>query len=267
MENAALALALAASISGSSLDAVLDGLRNRTDPKGQVEAAAELSRRASGLDPVDRSRATSALEQAASDSFSEGQVRGKALEALGRSAGSGDESERRRAINVLLEHAKASGPQDFRAETKVYALRGLIEASGRLPTDDATREAVFNAALDAMRDASRLAERTQGAKLLDSAMRGGAFTVLLNSHAVRSRYETEVVGPLEGGYAQALYADPQGTLEYRYYVMRTLALSSRMLGRDPNLPHRCRALLATMSQNDPEPRLREMARLYSRPGR
>lgn len=267
MEHAALAVALAASLTGSSLDSVLAGLRDRTDPKGQVEAAAELSRRASSLDPVDRSRATSALEQAASDSFSDGQVRGKALEALGKAAGSGDEHERRRAIGVLLEHAKASGHQDFRAETKVYALRGLVEASGRLPTDDATREGVFNAALDAMRDGPRMAERTQGAKLLDAAMRGGAFTVLLNSYAVRARFESEVVGPLEGGYTQALYADAQGTLEYRYYVMRALALSSRMLGRDPNLPHRCRALLATMSQADPDPRLREMARLYSRPGR
>lgn len=268
MEQAAFTLALAVSLAAPSLDSVFERLRDRTDPRGQVEAAAEISRRAGGLDLADQHRAVSALEQAASDSFSAGQARGKALDALGRSAGAmSDEVARRQAVRVLLEHAGADGSQDFRTETKVYALRGLVQAAGRLPSDDRTREAVLGAALDALRDASRPVERTQGALLLDGALRGGSLGVLLRSSSLKSRFEYEVLTPLEGGGASSLYADAQGTLEYRYYLMRSLALLGRVVGVEPNLPHRCRAVLSAMAQSDPDPRLREMARLYSHPNR
>lgn len=266
MEHAALAVALAASLAAPSLDSVFARLRDRSDPRGQVEAAAEISRRAGGLDLADQHRAVSALEQAASDSFSAGQVRGKALDALGRCAGAlSDEAARRQAVGTLLEHAGADGPQDFRTETKVYALRGLVQAAGRLPADDRTREAVLGVAFDALRDASRPVERTSGAVLLDAALRGGALGVLLRSPTLKSRFEYEVVTPLAGGGASALYADAQGTLELRFYLMRSLALLGRVYGSEPNLPHRSRAILAQMAQSDPDPRLREMARLYSHP--
>lgn len=268
MEQAAFTLALAASLAAPSLDSVFERLRDRTDPRGQVEAAAELSRRAGGLDLADQHRAVSALEHAASDSFGAGQARGKALDALGRSAGAmSDEAARRQAVRVLLEHAEADGSQDFRTETKVYALRGLAQAAARLPADDATREAVLGAALDALRDASRPVERTAGALLLDGALRGGSLGVLLRSPSLKGRFEAEVAAPLESGAAAALYADPQGTLEYRYHLMRSLALLGRVYGSEPNLPHRCRAILAQMAQADPDPRLRAMARLYSQPNR
>lgn len=264
MEHAALAVALAASLAAPSLDAVFARLRDRSDPRGQVEAAAEISRRAGGLDMADQHRAVAALEQAASDSFSAGQVRGKALDALGRCAGAlSNEAVRRQAVRTLLDHAGADGSQDFRTETKVYALRGLVEAAGRLPADDWTREAVLGAALDAMGGASRPVERTQGALLLDGALRGGALGALLRSLSLKSRFEYEVVTPLEGGGASTLYADAQGTLEYRFYLMRSLAQLGRVYWSEPNLPHRCRAVLAQMAQSDPDPRLREMARLYS----
>ncbi|TBR16970.1 hypothetical protein EPO15_18015 [bacterium] len=268
MEHAALAVALAASLAAPSLDGVFERLRDRTDPQGQVEAAAELSRRAGGLDLGDQHRAVTALAQAASDSFSAGQVRGKALDALGRSAGAmSDEQSRREAVRTLLEHAAADGPQDFRTETKVYALRGLAQAAARLPSDDETRAGVLGAALDAMRGQSRPAERTQGAMLLDSALRGGALGAMLRSYPLKGRFEYEVVSPLEGGGLSALYSDAQGTLEYRYFLMRSLALMGRVIGSEPNLPHRCRAILSAMAQSDPDPRLREMARLYSYPSR
>lgn len=268
MEHAALAVALAGALAAPALDGVLERLRDRTNPVGQLEAAAELTRRAGGLDPVDQHRAVAGLEQLASDSFSDGQVRGKALDALGRSAGSiSDEQTRRQAVRALLEHAAARGPHDFRTETKAYALRGLSQAAGRLPSDDETRGAVLGAALDAMRDASRPVERTQGSALLDAALRGGSLGVLLRSHPLRSRFESEVLAPLEGGGLPALYADAQGTLEVRYHLARVLAMMSRVAGTEPNLPHRCRAVLTAMSQSDPDSRLREMARLYSLPGR
>lgn len=268
MEHAALAVALAAAVAAPTLDSVFERLRDRSDPQGQVEAAAEISRRSGGLDLGDQSRAVAALEQAASDNFSAGQVRGKALDALGRSAGAmSDEQARRQALRTLCEHAGANGPQDARTETKVYALRGLVQASGRLPADDKTREAVLGAALDAMRDSSRPVERTQGALLLDGALRGGSLGTLLRSPSLKSRYEYEVVSSLEGGGASSLYSDAQGTLEYRFYLMRSLALMGRAVVGEPNLPHRCRAILAAMSQSDPDPRLREMARLYSNPRR
>lgn len=268
MEHAALAVALAGALAVPSLDGVLERLRDRANPAGQLEAAAELTRRAGGLDAVDQQRALSGLEQLASDSFSGGQVRGKALDALGRSARAiSDEQARRQAVRVLLEHASARGPHDFRAETKAYALRGLAQAAGHLPSDDATREAVLGAALDAMRDASRPVERTQGATLLEAALRGGSLGVLLRSQPLRSRFESEVLAPLEGGGFASLYADAQGTLEVRFHLMRVLAMASRTVGAEPNLMHRCRAVLSAMSQSDPDPRLREMARLYSHPGR
>lgn len=268
MEHAALAVALAGALAAPSLDGVLERLRDRENPAGQLEAAAELTRRAGDLDAVDRHRALAGLEQLASDSFSGGQVRGKALDALGRSARAiSDEQDRRQAVRVLLEHAQASGPHDFRAETKAYALRGLAQAAGHLPSDDETRQAVLGAALDAMRDASRPVEWTRGAALFDAALRGGSLGVLLRSHPLRSRFESEVLAPLEGGGLSSLYADAEGTLEVRFHLVRVLALASRAIGAEPNLTHRCRAVLSGMSQSDPDPRLREMARLYSHPHR
>lgn len=264
MENAALAVALAGALAVPSLDGVLERLRDRASPAGQLEAAAELARRAGALDALDQHRAVSGLEQLAADSFSGGQVRGKALDALGRSAGAiPDEQTRRQAVRALLEHAQSRGPHDFRAETRVYALRGLSQAAGRMPSDDETRQAVLGVALDALRDASRPVERTQGAALLDASLRGGSFGTLLRSHTLRARLESEVLAPLEGGGLYALYADAQGTLEFRFYLVRVLAMTSRAVGAEPNLPHRCRAVLTAMSHNDPDPRLRELARLHS----
>ncbi len=178
-----------------------------------------------------------------------------------------DEQARRQAVRTLCEHAGANGPQDSRTQTKIYALRGLAQAAARLPSDDETRGAVVGAALDAMRDSSRPVERTAGAMLLDSALRSGSLGVLLRSPSLKSRYEFEVVTPLEGGGASSHYAAAQGAIEYRFYLMRSLALMGRAAVGEPNLPHRCRAILSAMSQSHPDPRLREMARLYSNPRR
>lgn len=244
------------------LDAVLDRLGDRSDPRAQTQAASELARRAGGLDMGDQHRVVFALRAAAEAPFNEGQVRGKALDALGKAAAAmSDEAARREAVRAMLEHAAAAGPFDQRTETKIYALRGLTQASGRLPQEDEIRQAVIAAALDAMRDAGRPLERTQGAVLLDSVLRA-ALGSFLRSAALTGRFEAEVVAPLESGGLDRLYDDSPASLEYRYYLMRSLAITGRAIGPDHTLPQRVRGILAAMAGRDPDPRLREMARLY-----
>ena len=265
MGNTTLAVAMAAALAGTSLDAVLAALRNHDDPRGQVEAAAELSRRAGGMEPADQHQAEAALEAAATDPFSDGQARGKALDALGNAAAKmGDETIRRNAIRALTEHASANGPMDARADTKVYALRGLTYAAARLPEDREIKEKVLSAALDAMRDQARPVERTQGAILFDTAIRNGCLGTLFSNQTLASRYEAEVITPLEAGGLDRLY-DDASRVDYRFYLMRTLALTARVFQpQGGGISQRSRSILSQMADRDPDPRLREMARLYSR---
>jgi hypothetical protein len=267
MEQAALAVALSAALAGTSLDAVLGRLDDRSDPAGQIEAAAELSRRAPGLDAHEQRRAEWALESAAENPFYPGAVRAKSLEALGSAAAaSADESVRRRAWRALLAHAGASGPTDARAETRVYALRAMTKALDRPIDDERMAKAVLAAALDALRDASRPLERVQGAALLDAAMLRGNARALLTDPSLSGRFESEVLAPLEGGGIDALYADPS-QLELRFHLMRVFAVTGGLVDVQGGLPWRARGVLSEMAQRDPDPRLREMGRLYSRPRR
>lgn len=267
MEHAALAVVLSAALTGTSLDAVLGRLNDRSDPIGQIEAAAELSRRAPGLDAHEQRQAEGALESAASNPFYPGAVRAKSLDALGRTAAaSSDESVRRRAFVALLEHAGATRPGDPRAETRVYALRAMVKAMDRNPDDERLRKAALAVALDALRDTSRPLERTQGAALLDAVLHKGNVHTLLTDPTLAARFESEVLAPLENGRVDSLYAD-QSQTELRFHLMRSFAMIGGQIHIQGGLAWRARGLLAEMAQQDPDPRLREMGRLFSQPRR
>lgn len=267
MEHAAFAVLLSAALTGSSLDAVLGRLNDRSDPIGQIEAAAELSRRAPGLDAHEQRRAEGALEYAASNPFYPGAVRAKSLDALGRAASaSSDESVRRRALGALLEHAGASRPGDPRSETRLYALRALVKAMDRDPGDDRLRKAVIAVALDALRETSRPLERTQGAALLSAVLHKGNVHTLLTDPTLSSRFESDVLAPLENGGVDSLYVD-QSLTELRFHLMRSFAMIGGQIHIPGGLSWRARGVLAQMAQKDPDPRLREMGRLFSQPRR
>lgn len=248
------------------LDAVLEALRDARDVPGQLAALAELGRRAGGLDAVGRHQVAAALREAAASSFNAGTVRGRALEALGRASAWQDDATRADAVRTLIDYASADGPADSRAGLHIYAMRALSEAAGRLPAEgDALREAVAGCALDGLRRAASDADRLSALMLFDAFLRGNGPGVFLRSWDLRSRLEAEVFAPLEGGGLDRLYDQPQATLDARFFLIRSLAVLGRAYGGgDLTLPQRALGILRQMAQREPDPRLRQLAELYSR---
>lgn len=248
------------------IDEPLARLADARYPQGQLAALEELTRRSGGLDWGDQRRVLQAMLSAADSSANAATVRGRSLMALARSQPWWTDSvTRAEAVQALADYARADGAMDGRVAIRPYALIALGEAAGRLPPGEALREAVAGAALDALRRASGTPERTAALGVLDAGLRAEGARFLLSSWDLRGRLEAEVLAPLEGGGLDRLYDDPQGTLEARYHLIRALAVLGRSAnGPEPSPRHRCIGLLRAMSQRDPDPRLRQLAELYSR---
>ena len=249
------------------IDDVLARLADASDIPGQLSALAELGRRAGGLDPIDQHRVAAALSAAAASDFNAGTVRGRALDALGKAgAWLGDEAARAEAVRTLVDYAGADSPADARTELRTYALRALASSAARLPpADDALHAAVAGCALDGLSRAGSQVDRDSAVMLLEAYLRANGPGILFRSWDLRGRFEAEVLAGLEAGGLDRLYDQPQANLEYRYFLIRSLAVIGRSYGGpDLNLPHRALGVLREMAQREPDPRLRRLAELYSR---
>lgn len=249
------------------LDELLAHLKDGTDRKGQLEALEAIAFAAGRLRSDEQMRVVWALRDASLSGFTAPEVRGKSLDALGKSAAwFHDASAVREAVLVLCEAALVDNPNDGRYGLRIYALSGLSKVAGRLPwgIDRPTEETVARTALEALREARTAQEKTLSLMTLDAYLRSRGAAALYQSPDLASRVEQELLSPLEGNLDRT-FTDPNITSDARYLLARCLNRIGWTNRADPMILHRVGQIFRNWSVSPLESNhwVKEAVRVYA----
>jgi hypothetical protein len=243
-------------LSPPSVDALLGELKD-ADRRRQMEILDELPLRAGTADSAAQHRLAWALRDLADSQQAAPEVRARSLYALGRcERWMGDAAAQKDAIETLETEALRDDMN--RLTLQPYALEGLVEAAGRLPrADQSVADGVAETALEVLRRQRPALERTLAARVLAVELASTAVQPLWQK--LGGRFDDELLRPAEG--AGGCYDPNRNSVEARLFMMQVLdRLAWGAL--DSGVRHRVKQIFRQMSENEPEPQLKRLARLY-----
>lgn len=251
-------------IGAPPIDELLATLRSSRDRKEQMETLDAIVNRAGGLQSEEQLRVVGALREAYFSGFTPPEVRGKALIALGKcSAWFKDSFVQRDAILALSDAALIDNPSDQLFRYRVYAVRGLIEATAHLPNDMRVEEAVVIAAVESMRRAQDRGEKLQSLMLFHTFLRNRGGDTIARSFGLMARVNEQVVAPLERDI-DSLYRDVDKDADYRYLMIYSLRRLGWSISADAQLRHRIKGIFRNMEGRETDARLRAILREVNR---
>lgn len=245
-----------------SLDELLDKLRRSGDRQEQSEILDALSLRAAALDSADQARLIAALRDVSSSGSASSEIRGKALDTIGKSAAwFKDDSALKQAVLALAGVAAQKEPGEM-ASYKSYALTGLARLADRLPRgDQSLEETVIAAALDCHGGGAR--ERLLSLAVLQKYLASRGSGVLYDKPELLRRVDAEIVNAIEGD-VEAWASHPEHDRDYRYLMMRCLHFVAYTPNAQPDgISQRIREIFVRLSQVERDGYLRDLARAYA----
>lgn len=244
---------------------LLDEFKSSSDRVRQREILEQIALRAGSLTWDEELAVVAGLRAVADSTLQPPQVRGKALDALGRAGAAFKNSDAaREAAMVLSQAALLDHPVDpAGAALKLYGLMGLSKAAGRLPWADlVTEQTVVLTGLEGLRRATDAQERTLSLLILHNYIEARGLGLLARSPDILRAFEAQVLAPLEKDL-ELHYADPRSTIDYRYHLIRTLHRAWMSHEAPVDLRLRARRLIERMALTEPDARLRQIASLYA----
>lgn len=205
-----------------SVEKMVGDLKSSADPKQQLVLLEDLRLAAGRMTEDEQELVVGAFEELALSTSTDAEVRGTTLEALGKSAVFfSDYRQTKRAILVLTDAIKREDSDDPMTALRYFALRGLKEVAGSLPSaDTGLEEAVVSSILYVLGKSTWDNEKAYARIAFHNYLRKSGAYVLYRDSEIMEQFKTNYLFPLKNDLG-LLYKDPQDTAG-RLLVMNSL---------------------------------------------